>query len=327
MENKDLITVVVPVYNVETFLDECVASLVKQTCRDLEILLVDDGSTDGSGKMCDLWAEKDPRIRALHKENGGLSDARNAGLREAKGKYVAFVDADDVLAPAFLECLYTQIRKSGAGISCCGYVRYEDGGKPGFGVFQDAETETMDAKEFLRVLHRGRFEQVGIVATNKLYALDIFRDHGIEYPKGKVHEDTFTTCRLLYYAGKVSVTECPLYGYRQRGGSIMRSKVTVSRCINGIEADYSNVAFFKEQQERELTQLVLNAFFKSTIQSYKKVSAKDGCEDPARCRRLLVTAFRQVWRQDRQWYQFGLVKRIAYRLFYLFPKAAARLIP
>lgn len=327
MENKDLITVVIPVYNVEAYLDECVSSVVHQTCRNLEILLVDDGAADASGKMCDLWAERDPRIRVIHKENGGLSDARNAGLGEAKGKYVSFVDSDDFVAPDFLECMYTGITESGADISCCAYVRFEDGQSPQMDAGKDGAGQVLDGKAFIRALHKGAYGDVGIVAWNKLYAVSLFRDNGISYPKGKVYEDTFTTCRLLYRAGTVAVTQRRLYGYRQRGGSIMRTKVTRQLCINGIEADYSNVAFFMEQGEQELTELMLNAFFKSTIQNYKKVSARNGAEDPAECRRLLVTAFRQVWRQDRDRFRFGPAKRLAYGLFYLFPAGVARLFP
>lgn len=327
MNNQDLITVVVPVYNVEAYLDECVASLVGQTCTNLEILLVDDGATDESGRGCDRWAEKDPRIRVIHKENGGLSDARNAGLREARGKYVAFVDSDDCIAPTFLETLYGGILREKAQVSCCAYVPFEDG-EP----VPDWDTDLSDQKEMsgpelIRRIYTGHYLQVGIMAWNKLYERSLFQDNGIQYPKGKIYEDTFTTCRLLYYAPRAAVTECRLYGYRQRNGSIMRGKIRPDRCINGIEADYSNVAFFKEKQESELTALMLNAFFKSTIQGYRRVSAYGRTADAERCRQLLLTAFRQVWRQDRDWFRAPLVKKAAYGLFALAPEAAIRLLP
>lgn len=327
MENKDLITVVVPVYNVEPFLNACVDSIVNQTCRKLEILLVDDGSTDASGKVCDLWAERDPRIRVLHKENGGLSDARNAGLREAKGKYISFVDSDDVLAPTFLECLYGAIAENAAEIACCGLKMFADG-ETFFPDGGEAEpVQVFEGKELIRALYKGRFQQVGVVACDKLYAVDLFKTYNIEYPKGKLYEDTFTTYRLLYFTRTAAVSQQRLYGYRQRSGSIMRSSLGIRRCRDGIEADYSNVIFFREKQDRELTQLALNAFFESTVRTYKRVSAAEQTQEAKECRRMLARAFQRVWKEDRAWFQFGFVKTAAYGLFARLPAVAARLIP
>lgn len=327
MEKHDLITVVVPVYNVEKYLDECVESIVGQTYSNLEILLVDDGATDASGKMCDRWAEKDQRIRVIHKENGGLSDARNFGLRVAKGAYISFIDSDDCVAPEFLETLYDGILRENAQISCCACVPFEDGQPIPDWSADHSDRVGLAGMELVRALYTGRYLQVGIMAWNKLYDAGLFRDNGIEYPKGKLYEDTFTTCRLLYHTQRAAVTECALYGYRQRNGSIMRTRVQVDRCINGIEADYSNVAFFQEKQEPEIVELMLNAFFKSTIKNYRMVSVYERTPDSQKCRQLLLTAFRQVWKKDRAWFRFSLPKEMAYRLFALAPDLAIKLLP
>ena len=125
----ELITVIVPVYKVEKYLDRCVQSIVDQTYTNLEIILVDDGSPDNCPKMCDEWAKKDKRIKVIHKQNGGLSDARNAGLEKAKGKYVGFVDSDDYISPIMYEKLYKCIIDNQADMAMCGFSTVDEKGK------------------------------------------------------------------------------------------------------------------------------------------------------------------------------------------------------
>ena len=119
--NKNLISVIVPVYNVELLLDRCVSSITNQTFTNLEIILVDDGSTDGSGMICDLWSDKDTRVKVIHKKNGGLASARNAGLVLASGNYISFVDSDDWISPEMLRILYEKINLNNADIAVCNY--------------------------------------------------------------------------------------------------------------------------------------------------------------------------------------------------------------
>lgn len=121
---QELISLIVPVYNVETYLDRCISSIVKQTYKNLEIILVDDGSTDRSGTMCDAWMQKDKRIRVIHKKNGGLSSARNAGIEMAHGKFWGFIDSDDYIAPDMYEYLYTH--RVDGGICACGYIEVDE---------------------------------------------------------------------------------------------------------------------------------------------------------------------------------------------------------
>ena len=120
--NKELISVIVPVFNVEKYLERCVETIVNQTYKNLEIILVNDGSTDNSGELCDELAKKDNRIKVVHKENGGLSDARNTGERESTGEYIIFIDSDDYIHHEMLNTLYTQIVEKNADVSICGVM-------------------------------------------------------------------------------------------------------------------------------------------------------------------------------------------------------------
>lgn len=210
------ISVIVPVYKVEGFLDRCVASIAGQTYRNLEIILVDDGSPDNCGKMCDAWAEKDDRIRVIHKPNGGLSDARNAGIEAATGDWLAFVDSDDWLDPRMLEILETQAEKHGAELAECSYRNlYKDmvkeetpcTGRVTVATPLQAIEGNLDWKNFKPV------------AWNKLYRADIVGD--IRYPKGKLHEDEFTTHKFYLAAKTIVYVDISAYNYdRRREGSI-----------------------------------------------------------------------------------------------------------
>ena len=121
---KPLISVIVPVYNVKQYLRRCVDSILKQTYENIEIVLIDDGSTDESGAICDRYAQKDVRVKVIHKENGGLSDARNKGMQEARGEYFAFVDSDDYIAKDYIAYLFELIVENKAQISLCGYLKF-----------------------------------------------------------------------------------------------------------------------------------------------------------------------------------------------------------
>ncbi len=210
----DLISVIVPVYKVEPYLDKCVQSIVEQTYRNLEIILVDDGSPDNCGAMCDAWARRDGRIKVIHKENGGLSDARNAGLAAASGEYIGFVDSDDWISPEFYEALYTAIQK-GSVIAASGIVwAYDDHLEADAHPYAGRDYTPLEALDSL-TSGCGFYA----VAWNKLYSVALFTD--IRYPVGKIHEDEFVTYRLV---GRAQVlTLCPeaKYYYRQRSGSIM----------------------------------------------------------------------------------------------------------
>ena len=209
----DLISVIVPVYNVAEYLDQCVESLVRQTYPHLEIILVDDGSTDRSGEICDRWAEKDKRISVKHKENGGLSDARNAGLSVARGRYIGFVDSDDWVAEDLFEQLLRACNGENAIIVACGYKRVYRDGVENY-VLPDAVS--LSREEALTTLFKG--ESFGVQAWAKLYSAELFE--GITYPVGRLFEDSFTTYKLFLKANRIVTVGGSLYFYRQRKSGI-----------------------------------------------------------------------------------------------------------
>ena len=210
------ISVIVPVYKVEAYLPRCVESLLSQTYKDFEIILVDDGSPDTCPVMCDAYAKKYSNIHALHKENGGLSDARNAGMTIAKGEYVTFVDSDDYVHPAYLEMLMQGIRQ-GADFSVCGFTEVYDGNG-----IEDLDTSRIsatcvNAKEGLaEILYQG-FHDVS--ACGILLPASLARKY--PFPKGKLFEDLYTTYKFYLAAETVAFIRVPLYYYYQRKGSIM----------------------------------------------------------------------------------------------------------
>ena len=212
----DKISVIIPVYKVENYLERCVRSVCNQTYPELEILLIDDGSPDRSGEICDVLAGQDARIRVIHKSNGGLSDARNAGIDASTGDWLAFVDSDDWLDPRMLEILKIQAEKYGAEIAECSYrnlykemVKEETSCSGNVIVATPVEAieGNLDCKNFKPV------------AWNKLYRADIVGR--IRYPKGKLHEDEFTTHKFYLAAKKIVYVDVSGYNYdRRREGSI-----------------------------------------------------------------------------------------------------------
>lgn len=212
---NDLITIVVPVYNVEEYLERCVDSIINQTYQNLEIILVDDGSSDNSGKICEEYAQKDNRIRVIHKENGGLSDARNAGIDVATGNFISFVDSDDYIENTFLQVLYEGLQKYHTKISISDFcIRYDTGE-----IITDSTEETyvITQKELLRQMLIGK-RDIENSACNKLYDIKLFET--IRYPVGRLYEDTATTYKLLALCDAITVNSYPLYNYMKRRDSI-----------------------------------------------------------------------------------------------------------
>lgn len=211
-----MISVIVPIYNVEKYLARCVDSIVNQTYKNLEIILVDDGSPDRCPQMCDDYAEKDSRIKVVHKKNGGLSDARNAGMAVATGKYISFIDSDDYVSDDFFECLLDVMNKENSDIAECSVVKfYEDNRFDEFS--DDLSVKTYDTQDAMSALiAENPFHQH---VWNKLYKTELVKD--IPYAVGKLNEDEFWTYRVFGRANKVARLNKTMYYYFQRNSSIM----------------------------------------------------------------------------------------------------------
>ncbi len=219
------ISIIIPVYNVERFLNRCVESVLSQSYQNLEVILVDDGSPDNSGPMCDRWAEKDHRIRVIHKENGGISDARNSGIDMACGEYLVFIDSDDYIAPDMVQKLYNSLKGNDADISICNFLYIDENGipLPSKNRFSPLKNETITGLEAIKresdYHHKGWYY---LFAWNKLYKKELFSE--IRYPKGKLCEDDFIAHKLFQKCGRVSCITDVGYYYTQRPNSILHSR-------------------------------------------------------------------------------------------------------
>lgn len=210
----DKISVIVPVYKVEHYLRKCIDSICNQTFQNLDIILVDDGSPDSCGAICEEYAKKDARVTVIHKENGGLSDARNAGSVHATGDYIIFIDSDDYIAPDMLEYLYSNMQESNADVSTC----------RAFDVY-DSEIKAPSLKEEIIVCGAEEFYSYILRGTkvcgeiwNKLFRREVVR--GIEFPKGKLYEDIFFTADFVKNVKVACVGTAPKYYYVHRMDSI-----------------------------------------------------------------------------------------------------------
>ena len=240
------ISIIVPVYNVEEYLENCITSILNQTFKDFELILINDGSTDNSLEICEHYKDIDDRICIIDKKNGGLSSARNAGLNIAKGEYIGFVDSDDYIHPQMYEILYNEIVKNNADVVLCNFkevynydenlICYKKNAKEDVSIrlFSNIEAleniDSIDAVKF-------------IVAWNKLYKSWIFNN--LRYRNGIIHEDEFIIHRILYKCRKVIYIERQLYFYMQRDGSIMQQANKITK-IDYLLALSDRVRFFYE---------------------------------------------------------------------------------
>lgn len=213
---SDKISVIVPVYNVEKYVRKCVSSILEQTYNDLEIILVDDGSTDNSGKICDEMSNIDGRITVIHKNNGGLSDARNVGIDIMSGKYVTFVDSDDWLEKEYIEYLVYLIKKYNANISVCEFYNITDSGKIINKYIGDGSEIKLNAMEAVEQLARA--ELFSTSAWGKMYDVTVFEK--IRYPIGKLYEDIPVTYDIFLDNSIVAFGARPLYNYFYRENAI-----------------------------------------------------------------------------------------------------------
>ena len=215
IKRNELISIIIPIYNVQDYLDKCIYSIVSQTYNNIEIILIDDGSPDNCPKLCDNWENKDNRIKVYHKENGGLSDARNFGIEHCNGDYIVFIDSDDYIEKDMIETLYITIKEDKSDIAICDYYITKNNKDIKHRFSNERFIVSKNKFDYLYNEYAG----VTIVAWNKMYKKELFKN--IRYPYKKVHEDEFIICDLLDSSDKISFVLKPLYHYVQRNNSIM----------------------------------------------------------------------------------------------------------
>lgn len=271
MNSKAKVSIIVPVYQVETYLETCVNSLLQQTYGNLEIILVDDGSPDHCGEMCDRFAQQDSRVQVIHKDNGGLSDARNAGLAAAAGDYIVFVDSDDWLALNYVERMIELAIKHGAEIVACQFSYREQETQ------EQLRSVSTEGKEIIlnheAAIYAWLYKRYyGVSACAKMYAASCMQ--GISFPKGRVHEDVGTTYKMFLQADKTVYVNEKLYYYRKREESI------VNRPFDSRRLDYlrftREIMELMEKQYPEYQQAAVSRHFQGCIQIGCAMKPVDG---------------------------------------------------
>lgn len=248
-----LVSIIVPVYNVEPYIKKCIQSLCDQTYQNIEIIIINDGSLDGSEKIIIDNYSSDDRIKYYKKENGGLSSARNFGIEKCKGDFIAFVDSDDWVDNQFVDCLVSNLVESKSGIAICNMDYIFSNGKIKKRTPKINQTKCVSSEEALKELLIGR--QYKCHAQNKMYVAELFKKTGIRFPLGKIYEDVFTTYKLIYEAKNVILINENLYYYLQnRPGSILATGFNNNR-----------FAIFEAIQEAE------NFFIEQNLNLYKEL--------------------------------------------------------
>ena len=260
---EELISIVIPVYNVEKYLKKCLDSIINQTYKNLEIILVNDGSTDKSADICKEYAKNDKRIIYIEQENQGLSCARNTGINNIHGKYIAFVDSDDYININFIEKLYTILIETNSDIAVCNYSKVNENSKIDINKKEeDVKRVFSGTSKFYNIYNE--LENVTVVAWNKLYKVDIFKN--IRYPNGKVHEDEFVIYDIIKVSKKIVYTTCNYYYYFQRSNSIT-GNYNIKRAVI-LEALEDRLNKFKNDNKKILYSLTLYDYYYQLLTQY-----------------------------------------------------------
>jgi len=248
---KPLISVIIPVFGVEKYLDKCIESVLKQTYENLEIILVDDGSPDRCGIMCDEYEKKDIRIKVIHKENGGLSSARNRGIDECNGEYISFIDSDDFVSPVFIETLYHAANKYDADVvTNIEAVSFMDGKDDSVQLVSTMEACSFGKCDSRDVLLKLLYQRIPNGAQHRLYKHSIFED--LRFPIGYLFEDVATIYKAFIKASRIAYVKGGTYAYRIRSNSIVRMKFSEKKMVAIPIGDelYFNIACYNKDLQK-----------------------------------------------------------------------------
>ena len=302
---QPLISVIVPIYKVENYLEKCVQSIIEQTYQNLEIILVDDGSPDNCPKLCDDLAKKDDRIKVIHKQNGGLSSARNAGIDVAQGEYIGFVDSDDYIEPQMYELLYNAIEKNNCKLSVCNINYVFENGKTIVKV-KNSVDEFFDFNQAIVEMNTFRLFDMG--AWSKLYHRDLFED--MRFPVGKFSEDFFIMYKIFEKANGIAYVSTPCYNYLQRQNSITKNKK-----INEdfIEAAKSQMEYLDAKYE-DLKVLSHTAYASAQLTVYD-FYIKNG----VKCPKEKIKGYKSIIKENKEYIAkadfLSKSKRLQFKLF------------
>lgn len=314
------LSIIVPVYNVEPYLRRCIDSILAQTFTDFELILVDDGSPDNCPAICDEYAEKDSRIVVIHKQNGGLSDARNAGLDIARGEYIGFVDSDDFIHPQMYECLINAQAKSNADIVICNSIFVDEEGHPLNHSFSPLSDSPSSGMEILNTYKDDVSINVHyIVVWNKIYERSLWSN--IRFPLGKINEDEYVFHHIIGGAKKVVSVSDQLYYYRQTPGSIMNKHYDIRR-FDAFGAFADRIKFFLSHKLNDEAVTLLSYYYETLRLKYFSIPKND--ETKAKLLEVRKTARKHLFTYLLKCHDIGTVK-IATLIFMYFPSVYKRI--
>lgn len=312
-----MISVIVPVYNVEKYIEKCVESILTQSYRDFEIILVDDGATDSSGKICDKLCETDSRIKVVHQSNQGLSAARNTGLDNMQGEYVTFIDSDDYIENDYLQCLYENVTSQQAEISVCGHRIVEENKKIQVQETADAPLEVCTGREAACKIVKDSSAFM-ITACGKLFHACL--KEFLYFPAGKVHEDEFVIYKALYAAKRVTISQRPLYCYVQHTGSITNSRFSIKR-LDKLKALKEAITYFEDLGDEDLKWYAVKRYLLNIQIAWYRMDKYLPAEKAAKT---------ELWKEWKRVYhsykeqilaRCGLVDKVAVYVYLCWPKA------
>ncbi len=276
LQKKPLVSIIMPIYNVSDYLKRSLDSIVEQDYENLDIILVDDGSTDGSGDICDAYRKKDSRILTLHKENGGQASARNVGLQYSRGELIAFIDSDDVVSPEYISRMLRVMQEKQCDIVQCGYARVLANDEQ---VLLGNFSLVTDGVRIQRYLYDKRYNPEPYdVLWNKLYKRELWE--GIRFPDGRIHEDYAIAYRVFYKAERIAVIPDILYYYTIREGSTMRTR-TVKSLLDWRQAEKERWQFYRREGLHRLAGLSMKSYYYQTLHcvgcNKLEISVRDSC--------------------------------------------------
>lgn len=297
---KPKISIIVPIYKVESYLRKCIDSILNQTFTDFELILVNDGSPDNCGKICDEYANKDHRIIVIHKENGGVSSARNAGIEAANGQYIGFVDSDDYIHEKMYEILYENARLYHSDIAQCNFLKVDQSSD----IESNVDMSNLRIKQYTNMdaLHQlfskesneymtGAGNSVKwVVLWNKLYKKELFEK--LTFKEGKICEDEFIIHQLLFKCKKIIAIPNELYYYVQSPDSIIRSPYSIGR-LDKVYALKERVDFFRAIKEKGLHDQAFKSYIESFLWNY--FQAKTELQNAHRELKDLKKTFNSSW--------------------------------
>lgn len=286
------ISVIVPIFNVEKYLDACIKSICNQTYRDLEIILIDDGSTDRSGDICEEWSHKDERVIVFHQENKGLSYARNYGLEKSTGNYVGFVDSDDYLEPEMYEKLINRIINDRSQIAFCAYRAIDENGQECRRVYEDFPDSVLKKEEFFCKLYSNERTRCSFaVVWNKLFRKDIVFDE--RFLPIRVHEDEFFINAVVKNADRISVINKPYYNYVQRKNSIIHNCLKTESLPLLFEANMERLTIGRENSfSYESLKIIARECVETGIKAW--VVARKDSNDIEKCKDIYFRVSRVI---------------------------------